>query len=128
MAGDTMAAQGVRSSLLKFFDPEAKMSSDGRKLVVTGTTDCLPADGEVTVSVSALQVASLAVARGTSARQSCTEEADTFTAELTVREGRPSFAAGPVQACALATMRNGNTITNVDHWCSFVQVVVDPAM
>jgi hypothetical protein len=121
LAGEAMA-------LMKFFDPEAKMSLDGRRLVVTGITDCVPADGEVTVSISALQNGSLAVARGASAQQACTEGSDPFTAELTVREGRPPFTAGPVQACALATMRNGDKLANVDQWCSFVQVVVDPAM
>jgi len=38
----------------RLFTPEAKVSADGRKLVVTGMADCGPHEGVVQVAVSVL--------------------------------------------------------------------------
>ena len=112
----------------RFFAPEAKLSADGRKLVVTGMADCGPAEGVVQVAVSVLQQDTLAAARGLSKEQPCTDAEDTFTAELTVKEGKPAFAAGAVQACGMAQMRKEDGAKDYDFWCTFVTLVVDEAM
>jgi hypothetical protein len=114
--------------MFRFFTPEAKLSADGRKLVVTGMADCGPAEGVVQVAVSVLQHESFAAARGFSSEQPCTDGEDTFTAELTVKEGKPSFAAGPVQACGMAQMRNEDGAPDYDFWCTFVTLVVDEGL
>jgi hypothetical protein len=104
------------------------VSADGRTLVVTGTADCGAAAGVVQVSVSVLQQASLASVRGFSEEQACTDGEDAFTAELTVKEGKPSFTAGPVQACALSQTHPPDGARDYDHWCAFITLVVDPAI
>jgi hypothetical protein len=45
-----------------------------------------------------------------------------------VKEGKPSFAAGPVMACGLAQMRNEGGAKDYDFWCTFVTLVVDDAL
>ena len=105
-----------------------KLSADGRRLVVTGTADCAAADGSTQVSVSILQPENLAAVRGFSKVQPCTDAEDSFAAELTVREGKPSFAAGPVQACALAQIGTDDGAPRYDFWCTFVTLVVDDAL
>lgn len=112
----------------RLFTPEVKLSADGRKLVVTGMADCGPAEGVVQVTVSILQHETLGVARGLSKEQDCTDAEDTFTAELTVKEGKPSFTAGPAQACAMAQMRKEDGPKDYDFWCTFVTLVVDDAL
>ena len=109
----------------RLFTPEAKLSADGRTLVVSGMTDCGPAEGVVQVAVSVLQHETFASARGFSAEQPCTDAEDTFTAELTVKEGKPSFAAGPVMACGMAQMRKDDGAKDYDFWCTFVTLVVE---
>jgi hypothetical protein len=112
----------------RLFAAEEKLSADGRRLVVTGTADCAAADGQTQVSVSILQHESLAAARGFSKIQPCTDTEDSFTAELTVREGKPSFTAGPVQACAMAQMGTEDGPSSYDFWCTFVTLVVDDTL
>ena len=112
----------------RLFAAEAKLSADGRRLVVAGTADCAAADGSMQVSVSILQPENLAAVRGFSKVQPCTDGEDSFTAELTVREGKPSFAAGPVQACALAQIGTDDGAPRYDFWCTFVTLVVDDAL
>jgi hypothetical protein len=114
--------------MFRLFTPEGKLSADGRKLIVTGMADCGPAEGVVQVAVSVLQHATFAAARGFSKEQPCTKAEDTFTAELTVKEGKPSFTAGPVQACGMAQMRNEGGSPDYDFWCTFVTLVVDEAL
>jgi hypothetical protein len=114
--------------MFRLFTPEAKLSADGRKLVVTGMADCGPAEGVVQVAVSVLQHATFAAARGFSAEQPCTDAEDTFTAELTVKEGKPAFTAGPVQACGMAQMRKEGGAPDYDFWCTFVTLVVDEGL
>ena len=75
-------------TMFRLFAPEAKLSADGRRLVVTGMADCGPAEGVVQVAVSVLQHETFASARGFSKEQPCTDAEDTFTAELTVKEGK----------------------------------------
>ena len=111
--------------MFRLFTPEAKLSADGRKLVVTGMADCGVAEGVVQVAVSVLQHETFASARGFSKEQPCTDAEDTFTAELTVKEGKPSFTAGPVQACGMAQMRNEGGAPDYDFWCTFVTLVVE---
>ena len=113
---------------MRLFTPEAKLSADGQRLVVSGTADCAAADGKTQVSVSVLQPQNLAAARGFSKVQSCTDGEDTFTAELKVREGKPAFAAGPVQACAMAQIGTDEGAPSYDFWCTFVTLVVDDAL
>ena len=99
----------------RLFSPQAQMSADGRRIVVAGTADCGPVAGEVRVAVSVLQQAGLAAARGFSTPQPCTEAEDSFSADLTVREGKPAFTAGPVQTCGFALMRDDQGITDADY-------------
>jgi len=89
----------------RLFTPEAKLSADGRRLVVSGMADCGPTEGVVQVAISVLQQETFASSRGFSKEQPCTDAEDNFSAELTVKEGRPSFTAGPAQACGMAQMR-----------------------
>ena len=112
----------------RLFTPEARLSADGRKLVVSGMADCGPPEGVVQVTVSILQHEALAVARGLSKEQACTDAEDTFNAELTVKEGKPAFTAGPVQACGMAQMRKEDGAKDYDFWCTFVTLVVDDAL
>ena len=112
----------------RLFAPEAKLSADGRRLVVTGSAGCAAADGSTQVSVSILQHENLAAVRGFSKVQPCTDADDSFTAELTVKEGKPSFTAGPVQACAMAQIGTDDGAPSYDFWCSFVTLVVDDAL
>ena len=111
--------------MFRLFTPEAKLSADGRKLIVTGMADCGPPEGVVQVAVSVLQQETLASARGFSKEQPCTDGEDVFTADLTVKEGEPSFTAGPVQACGMAQMRNEGGAPDYDFWCTFVTLVVE---
>jgi hypothetical protein len=111
--------------MFRLFAPEAKLSSDGRRIVVTGVADCGPAEGAVQVAVSVLQQDTLARARGFSTEQACTEAEDSFTAELAVREGTPAFVAGPVMACGMAQMRTEDGARDYDFWCTFVTLVTE---
>ncbi len=115
-------------TMFRLFAPEAKLSADGQRLVVTGTADCGPADGIAQVAVSVLQHENLAAVRGFSKQQPCTDGEDTFAAELKVKEGKPSFTAGPVQACAMAQMRIEGGAPDYDFWCTFITLVVDEAL
>ena len=110
------------------FEPEGRMSADGRRLVVSGAADCRPVEGDLAVSVSVLQASAVAAARGFSTPQPCIDDKDGFTVELTVGAERPAFTAGPVEACAFATTHAGDDLTDADQWCTFIQLVVDPAM
>jgi hypothetical protein len=112
----------------RLFTAEGKLSADGRRLVVTGTADCAASDGQTQVSISILQPENLAAVRGFSKVQSCTDAEDAFTAELTVREGKPSFAAGPVQACAMAHIGMEAGPSSYDFWCTLVTLVVDETL
>jgi hypothetical protein len=111
--------------MFRLFTPEAKLSADGRRLVITGMADCGPDEGVVQVAVSVLQHETFAAARGFSTEQPCTDAEDTFVAELTVKEGKPAFAAGPVMACGMAQMRNEDGAKDYDFWCTFVTLVVE---
>jgi hypothetical protein len=110
------------------FQREAHISADGRKLVVKGNADCVPADGVLAVSVSLLQAGATAAARGFAKPAACTDEKDGFTVALTVGADQPAFAAGPAEACAFATTQGAAGLTGADQWCTFVKLVVDPAM
>ena len=110
------------------FAPEARLSADGRKLVVSGAADCLPADGKLIVSVSVLQASVTASARGISKAVPCTDGKDHFTVVLSVGEAKPAFAAGPAEACAFASTQSDSSFTGADQWCAFVKLVVDPSM
>ncbi len=110
------------------FAPQARLSADGRKLAVSGAADCLPADGSLTVSVSVLQAAVMASARGISPAAPCADGRDHFTVELSVGAGKPAFTASPAEACAFATTQGDAGLTGADQWCAFVKLVVDPSM
>lgn len=110
------------------FEREGRMSVDGRTLVVSGSADCRPVEGDFAVWLSVLQAGAVAGARGFSTPQPCTDHKDGFTVELTVGAERPAFTAGPAEACAFATTHAGDDLTDADQWCTFIRLVVDPAM
>ena len=92
----------------RFFTPEAKLSADGRKLIVTGMADCGPAEGVVQVAVSVLQQDTLAAARGLSKEQPCTDAEDAFTAELTVKDRQARFRRWRCAGVRRRSMRRRN--------------------
>jgi hypothetical protein len=101
--------------------PEARLS-------VTGAADCLPAAGNLTVSVSVLEVGVTASARGISPAVPGADGKDHFKAELSVGAGMPAFTAGAAEASAFAATQGNAGLTGADQWCAFVNLVVDPSM
>lgn len=107
------------------FAKEGRVNGDGHVVEVSGRANCTLPDGVVQVAVSVLQQETLASVRGYSAQQPCGENNE-FSARLVVPADAAAFADGPVQACALAQVRAGETTVDYDMWCVFVTLVRDP--
>jgi len=122
----------VRGLILAFIDPTAALSVDGRRLIITGTGPCTPQEGQAQFTVSVLQESTLASVRSApTVPQACRPDL-TWTIPLTVPatgpNPKPAFIAGPAQVCALAESRNATGLTDVDQWCAFTTLVVDPVL
>jgi hypothetical protein len=122
----------ARGLILAFIDPTAALSVDGRRLIITGTGPCTPQEGQAQFTVSVLQASTLASVRSApTVPQACRPDL-TWTIPLTVPatgpNPKPAFIAGPAQVCALAKSRNATGLTDVDQWCAFTTLVVDPGL
>jgi len=123
---------GAVRGILAFIDPTADLSVDGRRLIVTGTGPCTPTEGQAQFTVSVLQASTLASVRSApTVPQACRPDL-TWTIPLTVPatgpNPRPAFAVGPAQVCALAKSRTASGLTDVDQWCAFTTLVVNPGL
>lgn len=122
---DAAAIGAVGRDMVMAFT-EGRVSADGRRVVVTGNAACTVAAEDLTVTVSLMQPAQLASARGSSAGNPCVPGPNEFAATLAVPVDRPSFTPGPVEACALAQSRI--PLGNIDMWCGFVFLEADPSL
>jgi hypothetical protein len=122
------AVRGIKA----FIDPTADLSVDGRRLIITGTGPCTPQEGQAQFTVSVLQESTLASVRSApTVPQACRPDL-TWTLPLVVPatgpNPKPAFAVGPAQVCALAESRTATGLTDVDQWCAFTTLVVDPGL
>jgi hypothetical protein len=122
----------VRGIIANVIDPTAALSVDGRRLIITGTGPCTPQEGQAQFTVSVLQESTLASVRSApTVPQACRPDL-TWTIPLTVPatgpNPKPAFAVGPAQVCAFAESRNATGLTDVDQWCAFTTLVVDPVL
>jgi hypothetical protein len=123
---------GAAKGLLLFIDPTADLSVDGRRLIITGTGPCTPQEGQAQFTVSVLQESTLASVRSApTVPQACRPDL-TWTIPLVVPatgpNPKPAFAVGPAEVCALAESRTATGLTDVDQWCAFTELVVDPGL
>jgi hypothetical protein len=123
---------GAVRGFLAFIDPTADLSVDGRRLIITGTGPCTPQEGQAQFTVSVLQASTLASVRSApTVPQACRPDLS-WTLPLTVpatgANPKPAFAVGPAQVCALAESRTATGLTDVDQWCAFTELVVDPGL
>jgi hypothetical protein len=122
----------VRGIIANVIDPTAALSVDGRRLIITGTGPCTPQEGQAQFTVSVLQESTLASVRSApTVPQACRPDL-TWTIPLVVPatgpNPKPAFAVGPAQVCAFAESRNATGLTDVDQWCAFTELVVDPGL
>src|SRR5215210_6466242 len=123
---------GAFRGIKAFIDPTADLSVDGRRLIITGTGPCTPTEGQAQFTVSVLQASTLASVRSApTVPQACRPDL-TWTLPLVVPatgpNPKPAFAVGPAQVCALAESRTATGLTDVDQWCAFTTLVVDPVL
>lgn len=128
---------GGPRGVLVLIDPTAALSADGRRLIVTGDGPCAPADGQAQFTVSVLQDSTVASVRSApTAPQPCSLDLS-FTIQLEVPAARPPFVPGTAQVCAFAESYNATGVnvspvvtsfTDVDQWCAFTELVVDPVL
>jgi hypothetical protein len=129
VAALTMAAQSLAVENLETeaFNPQAKLSADGRQLTIGGQLPpCGPNETIVELETTIFQDPYSASVNGY-AQVACVEGQPTrFVLQATVPATKPAFVTGQrAQACGTAFARPavGGPITDIKFWCGFVTLV-----